>query len=272
MKYVNIQDRRFLTGIADFFLDWKKENESIVILSPHDDDALLGAGYMIYEGLKHHAKVNIIIFHSGNAGYSNPSLKKEIVEIRKKETIQAYKAIGVSENHIMRLDLPDFSGMNYLGWYGPTSEKKDNKIGKFEEILTLLRRLKTTRLLFANDYREHMDHSAVAYTGMFYGPQVGDPVVVDWAKPSKIKSYMQYSVWSKFENLADRVLIANDEEEMTIRKGIMKWKSQLDIIGGILQVREERKTETDGYIEVYKTVDPRPKMNYQTYKSILNEI
>lgn len=273
MRYFNFDVKKELPGIDQFFSDWNiDQGENIVILSPHDDDGLLGAGYLILGALESGAKVYVMIFHNGNCGYSKPELKDKIVEIRKKETFNAYESIGIPSKNIIRLELPDFSGNNFLGLYFPTQKEKYEPLGPFELIIRKLRELKTTRLIFANDFREHIDHTAVAYTGIYYGPQAGDPVVVDWGTPSKIKSFMQYSVWSKFDQMADLGIIADMKSENKIRNAVKQWKSQLDIIDGILKSREDRKIQGNNYIEIYKSLDPRPKMDYSPYKHLLRDI
>lgn len=272
MRYFNFDLKKELKGIDQFFPDWNiDQGENIVIFSPHDDDGILGAGYLILDALESDANVHIMIFHNGNCGYSDVSKKEKIVEIRKKETFKAYESIGISTNNIIRLDLPDFSGNNFLGLYFPTQKNKFEPLGPFEAIIRKLRELKTTRLIFANDFREHIDHTAVAYTGIYYGPQVGDKVVIDWGKPSKIKSFMQYSVWSKFDQMADFGIIADGNSEDKIRNAIKKWESQLEIIEGIIKSREERKVFEDQFLEIYKSIDPRPKLDYTPYKNILND-
>jgi hypothetical protein len=273
MRYFDFEKKSELKGIEQFFPDWDvKQGETIVIFSPHDDDAMLGSGYALLGAMESGANVYVMIFHNGNCGYSDVALKDKIVEIRKKETINAYASIGLSPKNIIRLDLPDFSGNNFLGLFFPTEKNKSEALGPFEFILRKLRELKTTRLLFANEYREHIDHTAVADAGIYYGPQVGDPVVVDWGTPSKIKSFMQYAVWGRFSQLADLGIIADVKTEDKIRNAVKKWESQLKIIDGILKVREERKINKDGYVEIYKSIDPRPKMDYTPYKTLLKDV
>jgi hypothetical protein len=82
---------------------------------------------------------------------------------------------------------------------------------------------------------------------------------------------MQYSVWSKFDQMANFGIIADGNSEDKIRNAIKKWESQLEIIEGIIKSREERKVFGDQFLEIYKSIDPRPKFDYTPYKNILNE-
>ena len=62
------------------------ENEVLAVMSPHDDDAIIGAGYAICAAQKAGAEVYIVIFCKGDAGYSTVEEKETIEEVRTKET------------------------------------------------------------------------------------------------------------------------------------------------------------------------------------------
>jgi len=260
------------------FPDWQPENETIAILSPHDDDALYGAGYMILYAIAVGVRVYILIFCNGCFGYSKPELKDKIVEIRKKETINAYRELGLSEENIIRFDYPDFSLRNFIGYMLPNKAQ-----GVLPQLIEELRRKKVTRLFVPNGYREHMDHEAAYYIGSFDGPQAGDPVIVDLGKPFRIKTYLQYSVWSDFSpedalisnrsvSLRGNVVVtASKRVEEKVRRAIRKFESQQEILTYLLEQRENRKLN-DRYLEVYMKYDPRPRLNYEPYKEIVTAI
>lgn len=283
-RFFDLDARAELQGIEALFGDWIAGEESIVIFSPHDDDALLGAGYLILAGLAAGARVHVVIFHKGDAGYSDATFKSIIVETRKVETAAAYAVLGLDDSSITRLDLPDFSGNAYIGLYKPVDEHYAKPVGTFKRLLTLLREIKATRLAFANGFREHIDHSAVAQTGIFYAPQAGDPVVVDWANPTPIKTCLEYSVWGAFDLVeatrrsarpgalpANLAILASDAMEQQVQDALQQFQSQQSIIQGILEERKEREVE-GGHIELYMRVDPRPKLDYAPYKEIVKSL
>lgn len=260
------------------FPDWQPEKETIAILSPHDDDALLGAGYMMLYALATGVRVYVLIFCNGCFGYSKPELKDKIVEIRKKETINAYRELGLTEENIIRFDYPDFSLRNFIGYILSNKE-----YGVLPRLIKELRRIKATRLFVPNGYREHMDHEATYYIGSYDGPQVGDPVIVDLGEPFRIKSYLQYSVWGDFSpedalvsnrpvSLRGNVVITVSKHvEEKVRQAIRKFESQQEILKYILTQRENRKID-DRYLEIYMLYDPRPRLDYEPYKEIVAAI
>ncbi len=288
-RFFDLDARRELADIGQFFPDWRAmKEEHVVILSPHDDDAILGAGYAILASLFQGAHVHIVIFHKGDAGYSIAADKATIVETRKHETTAAYRALGIPPEHLLRLELPDFSGNAFVGRCKPARDGEESPLGTFDRLLVFLRKTRATRLLFANGFREHIDHQAVAASGLFYGPQAGDPVVVDWAEPWPISSFLEYSVWGNFDPIeairrapgiagntampANLAIVASEKEEQRVQLALQAFASQQAIIKGILKNREERRVAGGGFIELYMAVDPRPKLDYRPYKKMIEEI
>jgi len=260
------------------FEDWRGEDERIVVLSPHDDDALLGAGYLLLAALSEGCEPYIFIFCDGRGGYSKVEDKDRIVSVRRVESRNAYKKLGIKEDNIIRFDYPDFSLKAYIGWQLPGGIE-----GTTVETIKALRQVKPTRLIIPNEYREHMDHEALSYIGSYDGPQVGDPVIVDVSKPFKIKSFLKYSVWGDFSpedallSGRDPVLRGNvaikvkPKVENVVIEALKEFRSQEEIIDQLVKKRSERMLN-EGYIEVYLKFNPRPSISYDGYKKRILEI
>ena len=77
-EYLNVRAERF-GGIEVLFPDWKKGDERLCVYSPHDDDAIFGAGYAMRAAMDDGAEVFVIIVCSGGCGYSTPEEKDTIV-------------------------------------------------------------------------------------------------------------------------------------------------------------------------------------------------
>jgi LmbE family N-acetylglucosaminyl deacetylase len=270
-------DRKLCSSdINTFFNDWRSGEERVCILSPHDDDAIIGAGYAIVAAQQNGAKVYVYIFCRGNGGYTKPEEAESIEAIRIAETINAYKRIGVKECNILRFNYSDFSVLSNIGWH--LSSGSD---GSFEPVISSLRKHRITRLLIPNHYREHIDHTAVNMIGAYDAPQAGDPIVPDFGIATSIRSVIEYSVWAELspedmlemkreEGLrANRIIIVPEETEVKICEGIAQYESQGDIIKHLISARRERRLESGGYIEVYISFNPRPKLNYKPYVEFL---
>lgn len=275
--YIDINKEKISNNIDVIFPQWEDGNERLCVFSPHDDDALIGAGYAMEAVKRSGGEVYVFIFCSGNAGYSKIEQKNNIVEIRKKETINAYKEIGIEEKNIFRFDYSDFSAFGNIGW-----KLINGCEGSFKKIITKFRELKITRVMVPNHYREHIDHLAVSMIGSFDSPQAGDPIVLDWGKPFSVKNILEYSVWADLSPedaiiegrntklRANRVIAVNSVIEEKVRQGISCYKSQGEIIKGLVESRKERLCENNMYLEVYLSFDPRPKLDFEPYKEVVN--
>lgn len=277
--YIDTNTRAVSQDLSAIFPGWEGAKERLLVYSPHDDDAILGAGYAMRAAMEDGAEVHIFIVCSGNAGYSTPADKDTIVETRKRETLACYKAFGIPEDHIVFLNFSDFSAIQYVGW-----NIAPNREGHFRRTITELRTRKITRILAPNHYREHIDHVAAAMMASYDAPQSGDAFSVDWAEPHPVKSVAQYSVWADLDPedallskrpcdvRANVVMAAAPEVESAVHEGIRAYVSQEAIIAGLVEQRKDRMLPDGRFLEIYLRFDPRPKLNFAPYKHLLSEI
>ncbi|GAF25217.1 uncharacterized proteins, LmbE homologs [Moorella thermoacetica Y72] len=277
-SYYDFRKRMKSQNIDILFPGWEAGKEKVVVFSPHDDDAILGAGYLLQSILVNGGEPFVFIFCNGNAGYSSPEDREVIVEKRKEETKAAYAILGLSDENVIRLDYPDFSVSSYMGWLLPCGGE-----GTFAQTLRYLRRIEATRLVIPNRYREHIDHEAVGRIGAFDGPQVGDEVLVDWGSPSPIRSFLEYAVWSDFSPedalisganplvRANKAIKAPSAAEDVVIRALNKFITQKRIITRLLEARRAKQFG-EGFIELYVDFDPRPTLNYEPYKKLISEI
>ncbi len=277
--YYDLRGRSGSRDINTLFPGWRGNAEKLLVLSPHDDDALLGAGYAIQAAQANGAEAHVAICCDGSAGYSRVAERDTIVATRRAESIRAHGKFGLVEGKTLHyLGFPDFSLVSYIGWKLPAGVE-----GTLRPVITLLREMGITRLMIPNGYREHSDHTAAYDIGRYDGVQAGDPVGVDWAAPRKIASVLQYSVWGDLSPedalvcsahpsiRANRAARAPEAAETLLGEALAEWKSQGEIIGGLLAARRERAVQ-GGMLEVYIAFEPRPKLKYKPYVDLVNGI
>ena len=277
-RYLDVNTQQF-GGIEVLFPDWVPGDERLCVYSPHDDDAILGAGYAMRAALDAGAKVTIIIVCSGDCGYSTVAEKDTIVARRHRETVNVYGAFGIPEEDIIFLNYPDFSALSYLG-----RNIAPGREGHFRTTITELRRRKITRILAPNDYHEHVDHIAASMMAQYDAPQAGDMHSVDWADPYPVRSTAQYSVWAELDPedallagrdtglRANTVMIASEEVEQKVGEGLSEYVSQQAIIADLMEQRKARRLPDGRFIEVYRRFDPRPALDYAPYKALLGKL
>jgi len=269
--YCDINTKTFTDDINLLFPGFGK-NEVLAVMSPHDDDAIIGAGYAILAAQKAGAEVYVVIFCRGDAGYSSVEEKDTIELIRRKETVECYSRLGIPEDHILRMNYPDFSAISHWGWTLATGDE-----GDMPRLLRFLREKKVTRVMIPNHYHEHIDHLAAHLMSSFDVPQAGDACLVDYGDPHPVVSTLEYSVWADLDPedaliygrssdlRANRILMVSPAVEERIDYAIEAYISQEKIIEGLVASRKERQTHDGRFIEVYLTVDCRPKIRLKPY-------
>ena len=83
--YCDLNKKTVTNDINDIFPGFGK-NEVLAVMSPHDDDAIIGAGYAMLAAKEAGADVYVVIFCRGDAGYSTVEEKDTIEAVREKET------------------------------------------------------------------------------------------------------------------------------------------------------------------------------------------
>lgn len=275
--FYDLQNKNSGADPAVIFREWKSNAENIAFFSPHDDDAMLGAGYLMRACLDAGAAAHLYIFCDGRAGYSTPEEKDGIVARRKSETIAAYRKIGLDGGSIVWFDLPDFSAGSRVGWV-----LAGGGSGTFALTIPSLRAFGATRLIIPNHYREHSDHTAVGTLGCSDAPQAGAPVLAEWGNPTQIKTVLQYAVWGDFSpedalirgsgniRATHAIRAASDIEEV-VESALREYKSQSAIIDDLIRQRDQRRRNGD-FIELYMEVDPRPALDYAPYWELIDGI
>jgi LmbE family N-acetylglucosaminyl deacetylase len=266
-------------NIDTIFPGWLGRDEYILVLSPHDDDGIIGAGYIMLAALAQGAQVSLAVFCNGCFGYSRVEEKGSICSTRHLETAKAYQILGIADEHILRFDYPDFGIWPALGWYLPSGE-----LGTTSRFLPALRAIKPTRLLLPNGYREHQDHEAVYRVGAYDGPQAGDAILAELGQMTPIRSFLQYSVWADFSpedalvngvstdlraNLA--VQVSRDIEDKIV-ESVQAFQSQAKIIENMIRTRSEIRVRAEKGLELYLSLDPRPPLKYEPYHNRVAEI
>lgn len=277
MSFFSISNHIVSEDISLLFPDWK-EKEIPVIFSPHDDDAILGCGYLIQYFTSHQIPLHLIIFCKGDAGYSTVAEKASVVERRKRETIECYGKLGIKKENILYFDVPDFS----MQVFSPRYRSEDEK-GTFENLVAYLREIRATRIIIPNSYMEHSDHEAVYRCGIYDAVQASDPILAELGTPIDLKSMLIYAVWTDFSPVnallhgrnekirADAGVCMPASVEDTVIDAIRCYQSQAAIIDQLIQQRQARKTRF-GWAELYQNIQFRPSLRYENYRGCIESL
>lgn len=281
IDYYDLNARRRAPSIDSLFPGWQGREETVAVLAPHDDDAVLGAGYLIHAVQANGGRVGVVLFCNGCAGYSRVDLADRIVEVRRREMAACMAGLDIAPEMLCRLEYPDFSAHQRVGW-----QLLNGQRGTFESLLRTLRGWRATRLAYANGYREHIDHCAVEWAALYDGPQVGDPVAVEMGRPSLIRTYVSYSCWGDFSPLdalaagrdqrirANFAIVVPQRVEDRMQEAIRRFESQGAIIETILEARRRRRLPGNParFAEFYLRTAARPPFDHAPYRDLIGEI
>ncbi len=273
MEFIDLRDGRRGPSIDVLFPAWKARGEAVAFLSPHDDDVVLGAGYLVRAVLEAGGRPVVAVVCRGDAGYATPAAKRSIVRTRRAEADEAYRALGVGAADIHFFGLPDLSLMAYV------NRKVPGKTGVVDRLIGLLRTYKAGRVVFSSPHFENWDHTAVFNLGMYAVPQAGDPILADLGPPSPVASTLVYSVWGDFEAAedgpgplrADAAVLAGEKEERLVRRALRAFASQSAVMENTMAGRREARRGPAGWLELYQRVGIRRPIDYRPYFESINK-
>lgn len=270
MELIDFAGKRRGRGLDLIFPGWKP-GETVAFLSPHDDDAVLGAGCLLQAVSAAGGVALVLVFCRGDAGYTTIGAKETIVAVRREETRRAYASLGVRESDILAFDVPDFALLETLVRRpGPMGESL------FDRLIAVLRARRVSRIVFSSGHLEHADHTAVFGHALYTAPQAGDPILADLGPPSPIRSFLAYAVWSDFEPAvdpalpaADKGVLADEAAECRVRGALAEFGSQGEILRRTAAARRDERKAEGGYLELFRTYDIRRPIEAAPYRAAL---
>jgi LmbE family N-acetylglucosaminyl deacetylase len=120
-------------------------NDRILILAPHPDDEVIGAGGVIQRAVKAGAKVKVALLTYGdNNEFAFIVYEKRIVfrkkeflrlgEVRRQESLAALEYLGVEEKDVVCLGYPDFGTMEILLKYWGSVKPFKSMLSRVREV------------------------------------------------------------------------------------------------------------------------------------------
>jgi LmbE family N-acetylglucosaminyl deacetylase len=154
-------ERRVGSKLANVSRHWQGGKEHFLMISPHDDDAVLGAGLLIQLAKRENVPVHILIVTDGSMGYCSAEEKNNIAEIRRNESFECYQSLGVPKKNIVWLGFPDCRLNNYRG-RSPAEPDDPVAISGFTGLQNAfthhLRKIKPSQCFLPTNNDLHPDH------------------------------------------------------------------------------------------------------------------
>lgn len=234
-------ERRVGSKLADVSRHWQGKKERFLMISPHDDDAALGAGLLIQLAKRENVPVHILIVTDGSMGYCSAKEKDTIARIRRNESFECYRSLGVPKENIVWLAFPDCRINNYRGRSRaePDSHLTISGFTGLQNTFTYyLRKIKPTQCFLPTSNDLHPDHRIIYeefLISLFHAagniwPELGKPL-------SKVPYTHAFAVYCDFAappTLRMRTPMSYLENKL---KAIAAFRSQKQISSLIENVR-----------------------------------
>lgn len=194
---------------------------TLVAISPHDDDCIIGTGGLLYNMSQRKIKTYVLIMTDGSLGYSKIEQKNNIKQIRREEAQKAYKILGVTPYF---LDYPDMNLVEFKCW-----EKSDGKEGAYQKILRMLRNLRPETVLIPNRLDWHPDHREAFEIGYSIANLAAGVAVIDFGEPIELRHIISYKVWNELKKTTHCFELSEETQKIK-EKALSQFKSQADIL------------------------------------------
>ncbi len=142
-----------------------------IVFAPHQDDEVLGCGGTIIKKVEQGAHIDIVFMTNGRRSHAGHMEVEELIAMRREEALNAAKILGVGEECVTILDLPD----GKLG---------DHRGDAVTSVRALLDRIRPEEVFVPSRYDGPDDHLATY--------QFVIEALASWGQSLKV---IEYAVW-----------------------------------------------------------------------------
>ncbi len=218
---------------------------NILIISPHQDDEVIGCGGTIIRHHKRGDKIWVVYITSGWSGVPGIKSKKEATRIREKEAQNACEVLGVEKTIFMREEDRDIS--------------ENGKI--IQKLIKVIRKIKPNLIYTPHPEERDAEHKitykivkeASWLSKSPYLPSLGNPI-------NSIEAIYLYEVWTPMkdffrkEDITDIINIKI--KALSMYKSQIKCLNLIDAITGLNMYRGSISNNTKKFAEVFQIEKP----------------
>ena len=218
--------------LADAMSSGELSQQTWLFVSPHDDDLFIGAGLFMQAAIREGAAVHALIVTDGCMGYCRAEDQDQIIQIRRKETYNAFAVLGIPESRVRHINYPDGGLVPFIGRRRARSGE-DSIAGYtgLQNALTYhLRQVRPSRVYVPTHTDLHPDHRithselmiSVFHAAGAIWPELGTPL-------DEPPSVGELAVYCDFVDLPNLEIIGDAEVFQAKLDSITAFKSQVQI-------------------------------------------
>jgi LmbE family N-acetylglucosaminyl deacetylase len=208
-----------------------------LLLAPHDDDFILGAGLAVAAALVQGIDVHVAVATDGSLGYVRPEEQGGLVATRERELSAAAAQLGLPAPNLHRLNFPDGSLIAHQGCRG--ADQPDS-LG--QRLVTLLRALRPSSVFVCTPEDVHPDHRVCASECEIACVWAASQIWLERGAPIAEPQRFHYAVYAAFMGAPD-VQVAADPAALELKLGALRcFESQ-----GVIEPMIERLRQAGPY-------------------------
>jgi len=175
----------------------------VCFIHPHDDDPILGVGFLMMDLRSAGHRISMIQVTDGSLGWAERTDADNIVKDRYEATVESLEAFGVDIDRDLRLlGFPDGSLSRHAGiTFSPGSPHELS--GVLAGLVTALRELRPDVVVFTSRSDIHPDHIAVADEVPWAIIQASEGIWRPLGQPIRSPKVFQYAVYSSLGSPQD---------------------------------------------------------------------
>jgi len=218
-----------------------------VIVSPHDDDAILGAGATLAAARAEGIDVHVVVVTDGRMGWNDPREKEHLVSVREGELRRAFGMLGIRDSALHLLNFAD--GSLHLE-RGCRPDERGAGVGR---ALTRVFRATLARAVFCCTHADiHPDHRVTAEETEIAATWASGAIWQELGAPLGDVKQWAYAVYCEFPQ-APEVQVITDPVHHRAKINALRCFESQPFINSMTARLEE-----DGPVEYFANVGLPP--------------
>jgi LmbE family N-acetylglucosaminyl deacetylase len=208
-----------------------------LLLAPHDDDFILGAGLLVLAGHAAGVEVHVAVATDGSLGYARPEQRAALVPTRARELRQAAQQLGLSVERLHCLGFRDGSLIVEQGCREPGQPDT-----LAQRLVTLLRAIRPSSVFVCSPEDVHPDHRVCASESEIACVWAASSIWLERGEPIATPQRFHYAVYAPFVGAPELQLRADGAALARKLAALRCFESQ-----GVIEPMTERLTQAGSY-------------------------
>ncbi|HEX6239515.1 MAG TPA: PIG-L family deacetylase [Polyangiales bacterium] len=200
-----------------------------LLIAPHDDDFILGAGLLVLAAQAHGIAVHVAVATDGSLGYARPEERASLVATRERELLAASRHLGLTAPQLHPLGFPDGGLVAHQGCRGP-----DQADSLGQRLVTLLRAVRPSSVFVCAPEDVHPDHRVCAAESEIACVWAASQIWLERGQPIPEPQRFHYAVYAPFAGPPD-LRLTLDPGALGVKLGALRCFESQGVIDPMIE-------------------------------------